>query len=140
MSIGAGRAEQPAVKCLAERPEKRSGRSQASRRKGNAAAFFQAGTSTRGTERTEREQGTVAAWSAWWFWHAIHEPVAMCLLANLMNQMATNEIAKEDKSRKHDDDLKPFLPGHAGFHVVACLFQSDSLVMNVISNFLQFLF
>lgn len=85
MSIGAGRAEQPAVKCLAERPEKRSGRSQASRRKGNAAAFFQAGTSTRGTERTEGEQGTVAAWSAWWFWRAIDEPVAM-LFAREFNE------------------------------------------------------
>jgi hypothetical protein len=27
--VGAGKAEQPAVKCLAERPEERSGRSQA---------------------------------------------------------------------------------------------------------------
>jgi len=27
--VGAGKAEQPGVKCLAERPEKRSGRSQA---------------------------------------------------------------------------------------------------------------
>ena len=56
-----------------------------------------------------------------------------------MNQMATNEKAKSDESRKHKDDLKPFLPLHTGFHVAARSFQPDAFVLNVISDFLQFL-
>ena len=59
---------------------------------------------------------------------------------NLTNQKAVNEHAKEDESGEHEQNFDPFLPSHARFQVAARLLQPDSLILNVIPDFLQFLF
>jgi hypothetical protein len=75
--VGVVKTGHPAVKCLAERLEDRSDRSQSPNGSETRLRFFQAGTSRRGTERAEGLRGVVAAWSAWWFRHTIYELMAM---------------------------------------------------------------
>jgi hypothetical protein len=117
--VGAGKAEKPGVKCLAERPEKRTGRSQApngsvTRLRSSKPERARAEQSERKGNRVRSRHGARGGSGA-----RSTRRWRCCLLANLMNQMAADEKAKEDKSRKHEDDLKPFLPGHAGVHVAA---------------------
>ena len=67
LDVGAGKTEQPAVKCLEERRGKGSDRSQAAN--GSAIPLRFLVPERAGAERCERrgERDAVAAWSARWF-------------------------------------------------------------------------